>query len=198
LCYTVNSFSLTRQSASTYSTIAGLGVGLVSAGFTYKLFLSANQEKQEADSDDLDEILKDISADLNSILEEDFKGENQASMLKQVLISLAVGGCAGIITKALVAEVLLIPIKRKENEEWKRFFSGGSFTINPGPSEAEKKANARKFLGVSDHATKGEIKKAYSKLSMKNHPDRVLLNNMSKEDATKKFQEINEAYQLLK
>src|ERR1700683_4366377 len=50
-----------------------------------------------------------------------------------------------------------------------------------------------KVLGVSKTATQDEIKKAYRKLARKHHPD---LNPNDKE-ANKKFQEINEANEVL-
>ena len=48
-------------------------------------------------------------------------------------------------------------------------------------------------LNISPNASKSEIKKAYRKLSLKWHPDK----NKDKEEATKKFQEISEAYNIL-
>jgi DnaJ-class molecular chaperone len=48
------------------------------------------------------------------------------------------------------------------------------------------------ILGVSKKASKEEIKKAYRKLALENHPDR----NKSS-DASEKFKEINEAYEVL-
>lgn len=45
------------------------------------------------------------------------------------------------------------------------------------------------ILGISEHASQDEIKKAYKKLAMKNHPDRG--------GDTKKFQEISQAYDTL-
>lgn len=48
------------------------------------------------------------------------------------------------------------------------------------------------ILGVSKNATSDELKRAYRKLALEWHPDR----NKSKE-ATEKFKEINEAYEIL-
>lgn len=50
------------------------------------------------------------------------------------------------------------------------------------------------ILGVSKNATAEEIKKAYMKLAMQHHPDKNLNN---KEEAEKKFKEINAAYETL-
>jgi len=49
-------------------------------------------------------------------------------------------------------------------------------------------------LGVSKDASADEIKKAYRKQALNWHPDR---NKDNKEEAEKKFKEINEAYQIL-
>ncbi len=50
-----------------------------------------------------------------------------------------------------------------------------------------------KTLGVSQGASKEEIKKAYKKLAIKYHPDR----NSGDEKAEKKFKEVSEAYAVL-
>lgn len=50
-----------------------------------------------------------------------------------------------------------------------------------------------KILDVSENATKEEIKKAYRKLSLQNHPDR----NNNSEESKRKFQKINQAYETL-
>jgi DnaJ family protein A protein 2 len=51
------------------------------------------------------------------------------------------------------------------------------------------------ILGVSKDATESQIKKAYYKLARENHPDK--LSEAEREEATKKFQQIGEAYEVL-
>lgn len=51
-----------------------------------------------------------------------------------------------------------------------------------------------KTLNVEKNATPEELKKAFRKLAMQYHPDK----NPGNEEAKKKFQEINEAYEILK
>ena len=50
------------------------------------------------------------------------------------------------------------------------------------------------ILGVSKNASSADLKRAYRKLAMQYHPDK----NQGNKDAEKKFQEINEAYEILK
>lgn len=53
-------------------------------------------------------------------------------------------------------------------------------------------------LGVSKNATQDEIKKSFRKLSLQWHPDRQAgKSDKEKEEATKKFQEVAEAYEVL-
>ena len=54
--------------------------------------------------------------------------------------------------------------------------------------------DAYKVLGISPDATDDEVKKAYRKMALKHHPDRVAtLGDDVKRAAEKKFKEINEA-----
>jgi len=50
------------------------------------------------------------------------------------------------------------------------------------------------ILGINKDASQDEIKKAFRKLALQYHPD---ANPNNKEEAEKKFKEINEAYQTL-
>ena len=57
-----------------------------------------------------------------------------------------------------------------------------------------QKRDYYEVLGVSKNATDDELKKAFRKLAKKYHPDANLDN---KEEAEKKFKEVNEAYEIL-
>ena len=59
---------------------------------------------------------------------------------------------------------------------------------------AEQKRDYYEVLGVNKNATDEELKKAYRRLAKKYHPD---ANPNNKEEAEKKFKEVNEAYENL-
>ncbi len=59
---------------------------------------------------------------------------------------------------------------------------------------AENKRDYYEVLGVAKGATEDELKKGYRKMAKKYHPDNNLDN---KEEAEKKFKEVNEAYEIL-
>lgn len=53
-----------------------------------------------------------------------------------------------------------------------------------------------KILGVSDSASDEEVKKAYRRLSKKYHPD-ANINNPNKDEAERKFKEVQAAYETI-
>ena len=60
--------------------------------------------------------------------------------------------------------------------------------------EGDSLEDAYKVLGVSADASDAEVKKAYRKLALEHHPDRVAaLGDDVRKAAEKKFQEINAA-----
>ena len=59
---------------------------------------------------------------------------------------------------------------------------------------ADSNRNFYKILGVQWSASQKEIKRAYRKLSLEWHPDK---NPDNREEALKKYQEINDAYEAL-
>merc|ERR1711968_356056 len=77
----------------------------------------------------------------------------------------------------------------------------GNAQANDGYSRAEaalkqsKEKNYYKILGVGRHADKKEIKKAYRKLALKWHPDKV--KEEDKDKANAMFADIGEAYEVL-
>ena len=55
------------------------------------------------------------------------------------------------------------------------------------------------ILGITKEATNDEVKKAYKKMAMKHHPDKVAgMGGEVTRKATEKFQAINEAYETIK
>jgi len=65
--------------------------------------------------------------------------------------------------------------------------------------EAKKAARKDyyKILGVDKKVTDDELKKAYRKLALKWHPDKNSQTEEKKQEAEKKFKDINEAYSVL-
>jgi DnaJ like chaperone protein len=59
--------------------------------------------------------------------------------------------------------------------------------------------SAYKVLGVDNNASDDEIKKAYRKLAVKFHPDKVAhLGEDIQRNAKERFQKLNEAYEKIK
>ena len=58
---------------------------------------------------------------------------------------------------------------------------------------------AYKILGISKDASDEEVKKAYRRMAMKYHPDKVsYLGEDFQKTAKDKFQKVGEAYELIK
>jgi len=78
-------------------------------------------------------------------------------------------------------------------------YSGYSSGSGSGYSRSTYNKNPYKVLGIESTATDDEVKKAYRKMAMKYHPDRVA--GMSEEmqrNAAEQMKEINEAYETIK
>jgi DnaJ-domain-containing protein 1 len=78
----------------------------------------------------------------------------------------------------------------------------GAFYQRMGVKEAEqvlygKKSSPRQILGVGIRATWEEIVKAYRKLAMQTHPDRIHVTGMTLEAATEAFKIVSAAYAVL-
>ena len=71
--------------------------------------------------------------------------------------------------------------------------SGGKRQI--GGRQVSAREFAYKILGVDSSSSQREIKKAYQRLAMKNHPDRMP--EEKKKAATERFKEIGDAYKIL-
>ncbi|MBR4369280.1 MAG: TerB family tellurite resistance protein [Prevotella sp.] len=67
-----------------------------------------------------------------------------------------------------------------------------------GGSKVNELSQAYKILGISPSASNDEVKKAYRQMALKHHPDRVAtLGDDVKQAAEKKFQEINNAKEVI-
>lgn len=76
--------------------------------------------------------------------------------------------------------------------------SGSGYSRNSSSHNTFTK-NPYTVLGIDKSATDEEVKKAYRKLAMKYHPDRVeTMGEEIKRNAEKQFKEINEAYETIK
>ena len=75
----------------------------------------------------------------------------------------------------------------------------GSSYSRSSSSHTTYTKNPYTVLGIDKSATDEEVKKAYRKLAMKYHPDRVeTMGEEIKRNAEKQFKEINEAYETIK
>jgi len=73
------------------------------------------------------------------------------------------------------------------------FFESDGFPPQMNADNIDKDKDYYKVLGVDEKASDDELKKAYRKMSMIHHPDK----NGNTDESKQKFQELNNAYELL-
>jgi len=73
------------------------------------------------------------------------------------------------------------------------FFESDGFPPQMNADNIDKDKDYYKILGVDEKASEDEMKKAYRKMSMIHHPDK----NGNTDESKQKFQELNNAYELL-
>ena len=103
--------------------------------------------------------------------------------------------------------VALVDGRMSPNEERLVDYAVRAFRLSEAMHESIRRrynvkgsSKAYAVLGLTENATEAEIKKAYRKLILEYHPDTVASKGMAdefKEYATKKFREIQEAYETI-
>ena len=104
-------------------------------------------------------------------------------------------------TERMIIEDIAKALEIKPNDLNNMISNFESYYANKAQSKAMDIQNAYKVLGVSSSASDSEIKKAYRKLVKQYHPDIVSGQGAEQsmiDEATKKLQEINEAYEIIK
>lgn len=85
---------------------------------------------------------------------------------------------------------------------YNRGYNSGSnrgYRQSSGSSQSSYTKDPYKILGISSTATDDEVKKAYRRLAMKYHPDKMEnMGESMKKQAEAQFREINEAYETIK
>ena len=77
--------------------------------------------------------------------------------------------------------------------------AGGQYSGGSTSTSSYYAKDPYKVLGIDKSATDDEVKKAYRRMAMKYHPDRVeTMGEEIKKNAEKQFKEINEAYETIK
>ena len=82
-------------------------------------------------------------------------------------------------------------------EKWNQ-----SFYVRMGFEEAQRvvhgtKKTPRSFFDLGRDCTWQEVKSAFRREAMNCHPDRCIVNNMTKEEAERRFKELTAAYWVL-
>jgi hypothetical protein len=131
-----------------------------------------------------------------------FTGENElvifCGQTKSELIRFSIGeretitfNCqtSGHFTKAIQIEKFL------QKSYSKRFSTGSHSNLNEYEDQNDISQSWRAILGVSDDATKDEIRSTYIELMKKHHPDKILqLSSQGRQHAEEMAMEINRAY----
>ena len=130
------------------------------------------QKKQEV----VQAMLKDVSFLLGSYM----TGASQAA--------LATGNVQTIATDIALNKLIgtLVPSTPVTTNSYDYNYDYGSYSVDP-------KDAAYQTLDLTAGASADQVRSAYKKLAMKYHPDK----NYGDASAIAKFQEVNEAYQLL-
>jgi uncharacterized membrane protein YkvA (DUF1232 family) len=87
---------------------------------------------------------------------------------------------------------------QRTNQSHSKTDQQSSYQRKSKSTQTSSTPNPYRILGVSNNATRDEIKKAYKKLAIQYHPDKVHhLGDEFKDLAEKRFKEIQEAYNIL-
>ncbi len=87
----------------------------------------------------------------------------------------------------------MVPFQMKKAQKEKRNVGGGTQIFEL----FEQGCNFYEILGVTKDADQSQLKKAYYKLALKNHPDKVQGSEAEKENANKNFQALGRIYETL-
>ena len=131
-----------------------------------------------------------------------FTGENELAIFcgqtKSELIRFSIGereiitfNCqtSGHFTKAIHVEYF------HQKSVSRRFSTGSCSNFNENEDQNDLAQSWREILGVSDDATKNEIRSTYIELMKKHHPDKILqLSSQKRQHAEERAIEINKAY----
>jgi DnaJ like chaperone protein len=119
---------------------------------------------------------------------------SQRLQLYHYLVEL--GACDGLIQREIdVIEVIGTYIGLTKEDIDSIFAQFGRYTNNSGSNNNN---NNYKILGISPSATDDEVKKAYRKMAIKYHPDKVAtLGEDVQKAAEEKFKTISQAYEAI-
>jgi DnaJ like chaperone protein len=110
------------------------------------------------------------------------------------------GACDGLIQREIdVIEVIGTYIGLAKEDIDSIFAQFGRYTNNSGSNNNNNNNNSNyKILGISPSATDDEVKKAYRKMAIKYHPDKVAtLGEDVQKAAEEKFKTISQAYEAI-